>query len=60
MQYFCKKKKVLHANCEFIKKKKNAHLEPWLSREELHCSEMMQLFVTVWAMNEIGLLRTII
>lgn len=32
------------------------YLEQWLSREELCCSEMMQLFVIVLAMNEISLI----
>lgn len=30
--------------------------QQWLSREELCCSEMMQLFVIVLAMNEISLI----
>lgn len=32
------------------------YLEQWLSREELCCSEMMQLLVIVLAMNEISLI----
>lgn len=32
------------------------YLEQWLSREELCCSEMMQLFVIVLEMNEISLI----
>lgn len=32
------------------------YLQQWLSREELCCSEMMQLFVIVFAMNEICLI----
>lgn len=48
----------LHAKSEFLHffVYVCVYLEQWLSREELCCSEMMQLFVIVLAMNEISLI----
>lgn len=52
MQYFCAGFTYMRVNFYIF----CVYLEQWLSREELCCSEMMQLFVIVLAMNEISLI----
>lgn len=51
IQYFCAGFTYMRVNLNIF-----MYLEQWLSREELCCSEMMQLLVIVLAMNEISLI----